>query len=135
MFNLKEKYINKWNMFESGNFSMNKSDISFSTIGRDHALKQENRVGKILSGIKGIGNDTFWDIYCEVFKYGVFPGPCFSAFELNTDQKNSVFGYFSRSDYFLTAAEMRNIVDSFYANLDLDYKEAKKRKILSVNEH
>ena len=59
MFNLKEKYINKWNMFESGNFSMNKSDISFSTIGLDHALKQENRVGKILSGIKGIGNDTF----------------------------------------------------------------------------
>ena len=46
-------------MFESGNFSMNKSDISFSTIGGDHALKQENRVGKILSGIKGIGNDTF----------------------------------------------------------------------------
>ena len=30
---------------------------------------------------------------------------------------------------------MRNIVDSFYTNLDLDYKEAKKSKMLSVNEH
>ena len=59
MFNLKEKYINKWNMFESGNFSMNKSDISFSTIGGDHVLKQENRAVKILRGIKGIGNNTF----------------------------------------------------------------------------
>ena len=32
-----------------------------------------------------------------MFKYGVFSGPYFPAFGLNTDQKNSVFGHFSRS--------------------------------------
>ena len=87
MFNLKEKYINKWSMFESGNFSMNKSDISFSRIGGDHTLKQENRAVKILGGKKGIGNNMLWAIHCKVFKYGVFPGPYFFAFGLKTDQK------------------------------------------------
>ena len=77
MFNLKEKYINKWSMFESGNFSMNKSDISFSRIGGDHTLKQENRAVKILGGKKGIGNNMLWAIHCEVFKYEVFPGSIF----------------------------------------------------------
>ena len=57
MFNLKEKYINTWNMFESGNFLMNKSDISFLRIGGDDTLKQENRAVKILGGKIGIGNN------------------------------------------------------------------------------
>ena len=49
---------------------------------------------------------------CKVSKYGVFSGPYFPAFELNTEiyglntikcekirtRKNSVFGHFSRSD-------------------------------------
>ena len=33
MFNLKEKHINTWNMFESGNFSVNK--LKFSNSSRD----------------------------------------------------------------------------------------------------
>ena len=89
MFNLKEKDINTWNMFESGNFSVNK----FSEIGADHALKQENRAAKAIGGIKGIGNN-----------------------------ENAV------GDYFLTAAEMRNILESFCANFNLDDKEARKRE-------
>ena len=47
MFNLKEKDINTWNMFESGNFSVNKSEVPFSAISADHALEQENRVVKV----------------------------------------------------------------------------------------
>ena len=91
MFNLKEKVINTWNMLESGNFSMNKSKVPFSTIGADHALEQENRVVKVIGSIKGIGND-----------------------------KNAL------SDYFLTAAEMGKIVESFCTNLDK--KEARKKE-------
>ena len=44
----------------------------------------------------------------KVSKYGVFSGPCFPEFKLNTTEskdgnirtrKNSVFGHFSRSEY------------------------------------
>ena len=78
-------------MFESSNFSMNKSEVPFSTIGADHALEQENRVAKVIGSIKGIGN-----------------------------HENAL------SDYFLTAAEMGNTVESFSTNLD--EKEARKRE-------
>ena len=37
--------------------------------------------------------DTAW----KVFKYGVFSSPYSVRKRENTDQKNSVFGYFSRS--------------------------------------
>ena len=80
-------------MFESGNFSVNKSEVPFSAISADHALEQENRVVKVTWGIKGIGNN-----------------------------ENVL------SDYFLTAAEMGNIVESFCTNFDLDDKEARKRE-------
>ena len=43
---------------------------------------------------KSCDNYTAW----KVSKYGVFSGRCFSVFGLNTDQKNYVFGCFSRSE-------------------------------------
>ena len=57
MFNLKEKHINTWNIFKSGNFSVNKSEVPFSAIGADHALEQEDRAVKVIGEIKGIGNN------------------------------------------------------------------------------
>ena len=57
MFNLKEKHINTWNMFKSGNFSVNKSEVPFLAIGADHVFEQENRGGKVIGEIKGIGNN------------------------------------------------------------------------------
>lgn len=42
-------------MFESGNFSVNKSEVSFSVIGAEHALKRENRAVKTIGGIQGVG--------------------------------------------------------------------------------
>ena len=44
-------------MFESGNFSMNKSEVSFSAIGADFALKEENRAVKVIVEIKDIDNN------------------------------------------------------------------------------
>ena len=38
------------------NFSVNKSSVPFSAIGADHGLEQQNRVMKVLGGIKGIAN-------------------------------------------------------------------------------
>ena len=38
------------------NFSVNKSSVPFSAIGADHDLEQQNRVMKVLGGIKGIAN-------------------------------------------------------------------------------
>ena len=58
MFHLKEKDMNTWNMFESGNFSVNKSKVPFLLIGADHALEQESRVIKVTGGINGIGNNV-----------------------------------------------------------------------------
>ena len=45
-----------WDRFVEGEFSVNKSNVPFSAIGADHALEQENRVVKVLGGIKGIAN-------------------------------------------------------------------------------
>ena len=66
-------------MFESGNFSVNKSEVPFSVFGADHALEQENRAVKVIARIKGIGNNG-----------------------------NAL------NDYFLTGAEMGNIVEFLY---------------------
>ena len=32
-----------WDLFESGNFSVNKSSVPFTAIGADHGIEQENR--------------------------------------------------------------------------------------------
>ena len=57
MFNVKEKDINTWNMFEKGSISVNKSEVPFSAIGADHALEQVNGTVKVIGGIKSIGNN------------------------------------------------------------------------------
>ena len=44
-------------MFESGNFSVNKSEVPFLAIRAVHALEQENRAMEVMGGIKGIGNN------------------------------------------------------------------------------
>ena len=44
-------------MFEEGNFSVNKTATSFSAVGVDHGIEQENRAMKVLGGIKGIANN------------------------------------------------------------------------------
>ena len=54
MLSLKDEDPETWNMFNSGNFSVNKTLIPFSAIGVDHAIEQENRAVKVLGGIKGI---------------------------------------------------------------------------------
>ena len=57
MLSLKDEDPETWNMFNSGNFSVNKTLIPFSAIGVDHAIEQENRAVKVLGGIKGIANN------------------------------------------------------------------------------
>ena len=37
-------------MFESGNFTVNKSEAPFSAFGADHALEQKNRAIKVIGG-------------------------------------------------------------------------------------
>ena len=44
-----------------------------------------------------LGSSVFTSTTWKVSKYGVFSSPYFPAFGLNMDQKNSVFGHFSRS--------------------------------------
>ena len=66
-----------------GNFSVNKTTTSFSAIGVDHVIEQENRAMKVLGGIKGIANnqkalDQYFltvsemgniiETFCETFK-------------------------------------------------------------------
>ena len=57
MAELKEKDRVTWQLFERGNFSVNKSSVAFTAIGADHALEQQNRAMKVLGGIKGIANN------------------------------------------------------------------------------
>ena len=52
MFELKEKEPDIWNLFDSGEFSVNKSGIPFTAIGTDHGIEQENRALKVTGGIK-----------------------------------------------------------------------------------
>ena len=82
-----------WNRFVEGEFSVNKSNVTFSAIRAHHALEQENRVVKILGGIKGIASS----------------------------QK-------LLDEYFLTAAELSNIVEKFCASLLLEDSDARKRE-------
>ena len=39
-----------------GYFSINKTSVSFTAIGADHAIEDENRTMKVLGGIKFIAN-------------------------------------------------------------------------------
>ena len=57
MYELKEKDSDIWEFFMNGYFSINKTSVSFTAIGADHAIEHENRTMKVLGGIKGIAND------------------------------------------------------------------------------
>ena len=57
MLSLKDEDPESWNIFNSGNFSVNKTLIPFSAVGVDHAIEQENRAVKVLGGIKRIANN------------------------------------------------------------------------------
>ena len=50
----KESSPDIWDHFQEGNFAVQKDQIPFTAIGRDHAGEQENKKFKILGGIKGI---------------------------------------------------------------------------------
>ena len=45
-----------WDLFESGNFSVNKSSGPFTAIGADRGIEQESRSLNFLGGIKGLTN-------------------------------------------------------------------------------
>ena len=45
-------YDPTWDFFESGKFSVNISYVSFTAIGADRGIEQENRSLKALCGIK-----------------------------------------------------------------------------------
>ena len=51
IFLLKGKDPETWSMLNKGNFFANKTLISFSAIGVDHAIEQENRAVNLLGGI------------------------------------------------------------------------------------
>ena len=93
---------------------------------------------------------------CKVFKYGVFYGPSFSAFGLNTERysvslriqsecgkirtrKNSVFGYFSRSDSYANYVITHMIASTqitnteIFAFIDVRVFELLSRKVLFIN--
>ena len=57
MISLKDNDPDTWKFFEDGNFSVNKTKISFSGIGCDHAIEHENRAMKVAGGITGIYHD------------------------------------------------------------------------------
>ena len=57
MFSLKNKDPETWSMFNKGNYSINKTLISFFAICVDDAIEQETRAVKLLGGIKGIANN------------------------------------------------------------------------------
>ena len=40
----------------NGCFSINKTSVPLTAIGADHAIEHENRIMKVLGGIKGIAN-------------------------------------------------------------------------------
>ena len=57
MFSLKNKDPETWSMFNKGNYSINKTLISFFAICVDDAIEQENRAVKVLGDINGITNN------------------------------------------------------------------------------
>ena len=46
-----------WKHFMEGNFSVQKSKIPFTALGRDHAGEQQNKIMKIEGGLKGISKE------------------------------------------------------------------------------
>ena len=45
-----------WDLFQSGNFSINMSSVPFTTIGAGHGIEQENHSLKVLGSVKGLTN-------------------------------------------------------------------------------
>ena len=78
MLSLKETDPVTWKMFSEGNFSVNKSMVLFSAIGVDHAVEQENRAAKVLSGIKGIANNqsALYEYFLTTSEMGNIIGNC-----------------------------------------------------------
>ena len=56
MHELKAKDTRTWKLLTKSQFWVSKSDVSFTTIGLDHGIKQKNCALKVLRGIKGIVN-------------------------------------------------------------------------------
>ena len=52
MFSLKHKDLETWSMYNGGNFSVNKTLITFSAIGVDHVIQQENRAAKVWEALR-----------------------------------------------------------------------------------
>ena len=55
---LKEKHPANWRSLEEGDISVTKSDVTFVSIGADHACEQINREMKVQSGLVGISNNS-----------------------------------------------------------------------------
>ena len=92
MYELKEKDQSTWQMLDDGSFSVNKSDITFTGIGSDHGIQQENQTLQVLGGTKGVANSNV-----------------------------------ALSEYFHTAAEMGNIVESFSETFGKQGDKARKK--------
>ena len=78
---------------------------------------------KICLYINLSSHNSFVDITAwEVFKYGVFSGPYFPAFGLNTERKNSVSGHFSRSASIVSFVELE-MSRNFFVDLVVDEQQ------------
>ena len=58
MCELKEKHPATWRSLEEGDISVTKSDVTFVSIGADHACEQIHREMKVQSGLLGISNNS-----------------------------------------------------------------------------
>ena len=94
MMDLKENDEKTWIMMMKSGFCVEKSKVTFTFIGADHGIEQENRSIKVMGGIKGISNSS-----------------------INLDE------------YFLSTAEISNIITSFCDKFGISESEACKREI------
>ena len=95
MMDLKENDEKTWIMMMKSGFCVEKSKVTFTFIGADHGIEQENRSIKVMGGIKGISNSS-----------------------INLDE------------YFLSTAEISNIITSFCNKFGISESEACKRRSL-----
>ena len=58
MHELKTKHPATWKELEDGNLSVTKSEISFISLGSDHACEHLNRMMKVHTGLVGISNNS-----------------------------------------------------------------------------
>ena len=93
MMDLKENDEKTWIMMMKSGFCVEKSKVTFTSIGADHGIEQENRSIKVMGGIKGISNSS-----------------------INLDE------------YFLSTAEISNIITSFCDKFGISESEACKRE-------